>query len=178
MKMTDMKTREKLVKSPAMTTCKGVLLAGLLLLSGNAMAQQGTIRLEHKAEQWQSVIDENGAEQVRLVKATNVVPGERVLFTVTYTNTGDQPAERVTVTNPVPEHMTYVDDSATGDNTSVLFSVDGGDSFAAATDLRVSNADGTERPAGAADYTHVRWIVGNDIGPGASGTVQFTATVK
>lgn len=178
MKMNNMMTREKLMNSLAITTAKGVLLAGLLLLSGNALAQQGTIRLEHKAEQWQSVTDENGAEQMRLVKATNVVPGERVLFTVTYTNTGDQPAERVTVTNPVPEHMAYVDDSATGDNTSILFSVDGGESFAAAPDLRVSNTDGTQRPAGAGDYTHVRWIVGSDIAPGANGTVQFTAIVK
>ena len=176
--MKDMMTRGKLMNSVAITAAKRMLLAGLLLLSGSALAQQETIRLEHKAEQWQSVTDEDGVQKMELVRATNVVPGEKVLFTVTYANTGDQPAERVTITNPVPEHMAYVDESATGDNTSILFSVDGGDSFAAAPDLRVSNTDGTQRPAGASDYTHVRWIVGSDIAPGASGTVQFTATVK
>ena len=176
--MNDMMTKGKLMNSVANSLVKGMLLSGLLLLGSTAWAQQETIRLEHKAEQWQSVTDEDGAERMRLVKATNVVPGEEVLFTVTYANTGDQPAERVTITNPVPEHMAYVDESATGDNTSILFSVDGGDSFAAAADLRVSNTDGTQRPAGASDYTHVRWIVGSDIAPGASGTVQFTATVK
>jgi len=107
-----------------------------------------------------------------------VVPGEKVLFTVTYANTGDQPAEDVTITNPVPEHMAYVDNSAAGDNTSVLFSVDGGESFAATTDLLMTNADGTQRPAAASDYTHVRWIVGSDIAPGTSSKVQFSATVK
>lgn len=176
--MNDMMTTGKLMNNVAISAAISMLLAGLLLLGGNALAQQGAIRLEHKAEQWETVTDENGDEQVQLVTATNVVPGERVLFTVTYTNTGDQPAETVTITNPVPEHMAYVDDSATGDNTSVLFSVDGGESFAAAPDLRVTNTDGTQRPAGAGDYTHVRWIVGSDIAPGAKGTVQFTATVK
>lgn len=176
--MNDMTAREILVNDAAISSARGVLLVGLLLLSGIALAQQGTIKLEHKAEQWQSVIDDDGAEQMQLVKATNVVPGEKVLFTVTYANTGDQPAENVTITNPVPEHMVYVDGSAAGDNTSILFSADGGESFAAAADLRVSNDDGLLRPAGASDYTHVRWVVQSDIAPGTSGTVQFTATVK
>lgn len=176
--MNNMMRKGKLMNSVAISTVKSMLLAGLLLLSGSALAQQDTIRLEHKAEKWQSVTDENGAEQMRLVEATNVVPGERVLFSVTYTNSGDQPAENVTITNPVPEQMTYVDDSATGNNTSILFSVDGGESFAAASDLQVGNADGTQRPASASDYTHVRWLVRSDIAPGTSGTVQFTATVK
>ena len=166
------------MNSVAISTAKGVFLVGLLLLGGNALAQQGTIKLEHKAEQWETVTDDNGAEQMQLVRATNVVPGQKVLFTIAYNNTGDQPAENVTITNPVPEHMAYVDDSAAGDNTSILFSVDGGESFAAASDLQVSNADGTQRPASTSDYTHARWIVGSDIAPGASGTVQFTATVK
>ena len=176
--MNDMTTRRKLMNSMAISAVNSMLLAGLLLLGGNAMAQQGTIRLEHKAEQWERVTDEDGAEQRRLVTATNVVPGEKVLFTVTYTNAGDQPAENVVITNPVPEHMLYVDESATGDNSSILFSADGGESFAVASVLQVSNDDGSQRPAGASDYTHVRWVVQNDIAPGTSGTVQFTATVK
>jgi uncharacterized repeat protein (TIGR01451 family) len=178
MKMNDMMTREILMSRLALRITNGVLLAGLLLLSGIALAQQGTIKLEHKAEQWQSIIGEDGAEQVQLVEATNVVPGEKVLFTVTYANTGDQPAENVTITNPVPEHMVYVDDSAAGDNTSILFSADGGENFAAASDLRVSNDDGSQRPASASDYTHVRWVVQSDIAPGTSGAVQFAAVVK
>ncbi|MDH3362221.1 MAG: hypothetical protein OEM50_01540 [Gammaproteobacteria bacterium] len=162
----------------AISIAKVVLLSGLLLLAGNALAQQGTIRLEHQAEQWETVTDDNGAEQVQLVKVTNVVPGDKVLFTVTYTNTGDQPAENVAITNPVPEHMVYVDDSAAGDNTSILFSADGGENFADASDLRVSNDDGSQRPANASDYTHVRWVVQSDVAPGTSGAVQFAAVVE
>lgn len=162
----------------AMTTAKGLLLAGLLILAGSAVAQQNTIRLEHKAEQWESVTDDNGIEQARLVEAANVLPGEEVLFTVTYTNLGDEPAEDVTITNPVPEHMVYVDNSASGNNTSVTFSVDGGQTFGAPQDLLVTDALGTPRPAIARDYTHVRWVVDSDVASGASDTVQFTAIVK
>lgn len=173
-----MMARQRLIIDMAIATTKGALLVGLLLLSSIASAQQGAIRLEHKAEQWQSVTDRNGVEEIQLVEASNVVPGEKVLFTVTYTNTGDQPAEDVTITNPVPRHMVYVDDSAVGDNTTILFSADGGGSFAMASELLVRNTDGTQRPAGASDYTHVRWIVRSDIASGTRGTVQFMATVK
>ena len=166
------------MKNLTITTSKGLLLTGLLILGSVAVAQETTIRLEHKAEQWERVTDENGVEQTRLVEATRVLPGAAVLFTVTYTNTGDEPAENVTVTNPVPDHMVYVDASASGDNASVTFSVDGGESFAAAQNLSVADANSVQRPAIAKDYTHVRWIVDNDVASGASGAVQFTAVVE
>ena len=156
---------------------KSLLIVGLLILSGNASAQQGTIQLEHKAEQWETVTDDNGVEQTQLVEATNVLPGERVLFSVTYTNNGDQAVEEVVITNPVPDHMVYIDNSASGDNTSITFSVDGGESFGAPRDLLVTDASGTQRPATAKDFTHVRWIVESDIASGASDTVQFSAVV-
>ena len=166
------------MNNQAMTITKYLLLVGLLMLGSNAVAQQGTIQLEHKAEQWERVTDDNGVEQTRLVPAARVLPGEELLFTVTYTNTGDQPAENITITNPVPEHMDYVVRSATGDNASVSFSVDGGESFGVEQDLSITDAQGTQRPAAADDYTHVRWIVGSNVAPGASGTVQFTAIVE
>ena len=160
------------------TISKGLWLTGLLILGSVAVAQETTIRLEHKAEQWESVIDDNGVEQTRLAEAARVLPGAAVVFTVTYTNTGDEPAENVTITNPVPDHMVYVDASASGDNATVTFSVDGGASFAAAQDLLVADALGVQRSAIAKDYTDVRWIVDSDIASDTSGTVQFTAVVK
>ena len=178
MKMNDMMTREKLMNSLATTTSNGVLLAALLLLSGSALAQQGAIQLEHKAEQWESVTDDNGIEQPQLAEAARVLPGEEVLFTVTYTNVGDEAAEDVVITNPVPEHMSYVNNSATGDNSSVTFSVDGGDTFSAPQDLLITDALGAERPAAARDYSHIRWVVDSDVNAGGSGTVQFAAVVE
>lgn len=171
-----MKTRQ--MKKTTFRTVAGLLLAGLLLVGGNAIAQQSGLKLEHKAEQWESVIDEDGAEQTRLVEAANVLPGEEVLFTVTYMNAGDSPAEDVVITNPVPDHMVYVDRSAVGDNTTLAFSVDGGKTFGAADSLTVSDANGRPRAAIGSDYTHLRWVVVDEIAAGATGTVQFKAVVK
>jgi len=173
-----MMTREKLVNSLATTASKGVLLAALLLLGGNAMAQQGAIRLEHKAEQQEIVTDDNGIEQTRLVEAARVLPGEEVLFTVTYSNVGGEAAEDVVIINPVPEHMFYVNESATGENTSVTFSVDGGKTFAAPQDLLITDELGAERPAAARDYSHIRWVIDSEVAAGGSGTVHFAAVVE
>jgi len=77
----------------AMTLAKFLLLISLLILGGNAIAQQNPINLEHKAEQWERFTDESGVEQTRLVAAARVLPGEELLFTVSYTNTGNEPAD-------------------------------------------------------------------------------------
>ena len=166
------------MKKQTSTIFDGLALIGSLFLGGNVLAQPGTIELSHKAEHWQTVIDDRGVERIELAPSTRVLPGEEVLLTSTYTNTGEQPAEEVTITSPIPTEMVYVQDSAVGDNTSVQFSVDGGSSFAASDELLVTDPDGTERLAGANDYTHVRWVVSADVLSGDSGSVQFAAVVK
>ncbi len=155
-----------------------VLFMSLLAIAGGAWAQQGTLRLEHKAEQTESFTDTDGVERTRLVEAGRVLPGEPIQFTVTYTNTGAEPLENITITNPVPDHMGYVEGSATGDETSITFSVDGGTNFDVSQNLAVTDEEGTLRRATAADYTHVRWVIGSDVASGASGEVQFTAVVE
>jgi len=155
-----------------------VLFVSLLATADGAWAQQGSLRLEHKAEQTESFTDADGVERTRLVEAGRVLPGEPIQFTVIYTNTGAEPAEDITITNPVPDHMDYVEGSAAGNETSITFSVDGGTNFNEPQDLAVTDEEGTLRRATAADYTHVRWVIGGDVAPAASGEVQFTAVVE
>jgi uncharacterized repeat protein (TIGR01451 family) len=154
-----------------------LLLLGALS-ANTAIAQQGNVQVEHKAEQRQSFIDENGVEQTRMTEATRVIPGEEIFFTVTYRNSGDEPAENITVTNPVPNNMDYVNGSASGDNTTIIFSVVGGNNFDTPQNLTVTDTEGSQKPASAVDYTHIRWTVEGDIAPDASGTVQFSAVVE
>lgn len=161
------------------STIKGFLAAAALLaISGGALAQQGSIRLEHSAQQWELFTDASGVQQRQLVEAERVLPGEELLFTVTYTNVGDKAAENVTITNPIPEHMDYLTGSAGGENVTITFSVDGGRSFADARDLQVTDSQGRTRPAVAQDYTHVRWVVAPELAPGAGGAVQFSAVIE
>jgi len=160
------------------TTTAFLSVATLLLISDSALAQPQSIRLEHKAQQWELVLDARGVEQRQLVEAARVLPGEEVLFTVTYTNVGDRAAENVTITNPIPEHMDYLDGSAGGDDIAITFSVDGGRSFADSDELQVTDGQGRSRRARAQDYTHVRWVIAPNLAPGASGAVQFSAVIE
>jgi hypothetical protein len=73
--------------------------------------------------------------------------------------------------------MTYVVGSAFGPGSDIVFSVDGGRSFAEPENLFVTES-GVERLASADDYTHIRWLVNNDIVAGAQGMAQFRARLK
>jgi uncharacterized repeat protein (TIGR01451 family) len=118
-------------------------------------------------------------EKVRIEAAkANVAPGDVVIFTTRYTNKGKQPATGVVVTNPVPEHMTYVDLSAEGKGSRIEFSIDGGRTYATPEKLKVTDKDGRTRPALPRDYTHIQWTITGSLQPGVGGSVTFRARVK
>ncbi len=104
-------------------------------------------------------------------------PGGEIVYTVKFENAGDKPANDVVVTNPVPEHMRYVANSAGGPGTEVTYSVDGGKSFAAPDRLNVRGPEG-ERVATADDYTHLRFRLLNPLPPGSVAYARFRAVVK
>lgn len=119
-----------------------------------------------------------GEQVVKRTTASSVVPGTEVIYTITATNTGSEAADNIVVTNPIPPQTVYVDGSASGANTVIMFSVDGGNSYDTATKLTVKNAAGVARPATAADYTHVRWTFEYGLDPGQKGDVWYRTRVK
>ncbi len=155
------------------------LLTLPLLFSFPALAAQG-IELKSTAEVEITVTGVNGEKELKRINASqaNVVPGETVIFTTHYVNHGEQPATAVVITNPVPEHMIYLEKSAEGKGTDITFSIDQGKSFAAEAQLKVKDAEGKEREATVADYTHIRWTVEGALARGAIGSVSFRAKVK
>jgi uncharacterized repeat protein (TIGR01451 family) len=124
-------------------------------------------------------LNAEGKKEVKRIDAAKaaVVPGDTVIFTVSYANTDTKPADRVIVINPVPEHVIYADKSAEGTGTTIEFSVDGGKTYAAPGKLTVTSA-GKQRPAIAADYTHIRWTLSKPLAPGGKGSVSFKAQIK
>lgn len=151
----------------------------LLLLSVPAMAAGG-IELKAVAEVEVTVKNAKGEPELQRVEAStvNVAPGDAVIFSTAYENLGDQPATDVVITNPMPEHMLYLDGSAEGQGTRIELSVDNGKTFAPEGQLKVKDAEGKERPATAADYTHIRWTIEGALPPAAKGSVSFRAKVK
>jgi len=158
-----------------------ILSMALLLTPVLAAAQQkGGVELTSTAEVEVVEKSEIGETVTKLIAAdkANVLPGDTVIFTIIYVNTGGQPATGVVINNPVPEHMEYVDKSAEGAGTGITFSVDKGKVFGLQAALKIIGKDGKERPARAADITNVRWSLDKPLAAGDKGSVSYRAKVK
>ena len=150
----------------------------MLALSLQAVAQeQGHLNVTTTVQKQEVTVNDSGEAETRLVAADTVVPGESVVYTITFQNISDEPAANVVITNPISEDLTYVSGSAFGPGTVIQFSTDGGQNFAAADELTVID-DGVSRPAGPDDFTHIRWVMQNELAVGAQGTARFTAVLK
>ena len=123
-------------------------------------------------------VNPDGSQTVTLKPASRVVPGTEVIYTITARNAGSEPADSVVVTNPVPAHTRYVEDSAAGANSDITFSVDGGKTWGRADTLMVPDANGELRQAVADDYTHVRWTLKSSLAPDQQAPVWYRARVR
>lgn len=148
----------------------------LLLLALNAAAQSH-LEVQTTVQKQEVFVNAQGEEETRLVPADTVLPGETVFYTITFTNVSNEVADRVVITNPIDESLVYLDGSAFGAGMDIVFSVDGGESFAAASELTVTE-DGQVRAAEPRDFTHVRWVMRNDLAAGAQGTARFAAVLE
>jgi uncharacterized repeat protein (TIGR01451 family) len=155
-------------------------VAASLFIGVAPHAQAQTVELVTKVEREIEVL-EKGVKVRKTGPPEKIVPGDEVIYTVTYTNKTGKPAENVSVTNPVPTHTRYRDGSAAGEGATITYSVDGGKTFATPDKLTVAIKDKSgkdiARPAAAADYTHIRWLLKQSVAPGQSGTVRFRAVV-
>lgn len=160
--------------------CTALLLLLITTLTASpAVSQEGPlVKLTSEVLKEVQVVNDKGEEETRLVPASSAMPGEVLTFTISYFNEGEAEAGQIVLTNPVPEHMTYVGGSATGEGTVVTFSVDGGVTYGTPDALTVQGEDGRERRARASDYSHIRWQLTQPVPPGGKGAVGFKASVK
>ena len=157
-----------------------LILAFLMLGAANALLAQdkGIIDLRMVAEVEVKVTNDNGEIEIQRTPAARVIPGDEVIYTIYYSNTGSKSAEEVVIVNPIPEHMIYSANSAFGNSTIVMYSVDNGKTFAAAKELMVVDKTGKKRPARESDYTHIRWAMAEPLEAGANGSVGFKAQLE
>ncbi len=116
----------------------------------------------------------DGTAKVELRAADTVVPGDRLVFILTYRNETSRPVPDVVITNPVPAPVAFEGAAAS----VAEVSVDGGRSWGTLGTLRIQIDDGRLRPATAFDVTHIRWAIGRPVPPGATGRLSFRGTVK
>jgi uncharacterized repeat protein (TIGR01451 family) len=154
--------------------------AALSVFVVSAFAQEpssGHLLVKTVVQKEELVTDEKGETKAELVDAKTVVPGDEVVYTVTFQNVSDQAAENVVITNPIASDLVYVDGSAFGPGSDIVFSVDGGNVFASAGELMVTE-DGVTRPAEPRDFTHIRWRMQSDVSAGSQGVARFRARLQ
>ncbi len=173
----------EMLSDPAISGRAGAAAASLaivlLAVSGSALAQeaqQNHLDVRTVVQKETTIENEDAEAETTLVAAERVLPGEKVVYTITFTNVGAEAAENVMITNPIDASLTYLNGSAFGVGMRIEFSADGGRSFAGQGELRVATEAG-ERAAEAADYTHLRWTLIEALPPGETGVARFAATV-
>jgi len=163
-------------KGTTMRTLLSVIL--LAALSASAYAQEeGHLNVRTVVQKEQVTVNEVGEVKTELVAGDTFVPGEKVVYTITFRNISEEPAENVVITNPISGELMYIDGSAFGPGSDIQFSVDGGQTFANSNELTVTEG-GVTRPAGAGDFTHIRWVMQQDLAAGAQGVARFSAILE
>lgn len=155
-----------------------VILFAAMLFSSVAAESEATLKLHAVVHKDVEVINEQGEKTSKQVEALNVIPGDEVIYTIYYSHIGNEPAENVFITNPIPEQLVYQDGTALGGNTVITFSVDGGQTFNTPENLKVKNTEGKMIQAKPTDYTHIRWTMAKSVLPKDEGFVSFRALLE
>lgn len=165
------KTPQKKKKSLVSKVSLGLLIA--FGLSTSAMAvQQGHLQVTSKVQKM-IMVNHNGKKVPTYVPAKRVLPGEIVQYNTFFQNISNEPAANINIVNPIPKHTVYLPNSAQGQSTNIVFSVDGGKHYGRAETLKVRGKDGKIYSAKPSDYTHIRWQYRGHLSPHERKAVGF-----
>ena len=139
-------------------------------------AEPGAIKISSIAEKETEVIDKNGNKTSKRTRVDTAVPGDEIVYTITFENISTKPASNIVITNPIPNDTTYI--SATGVNTEITFSIDGNNQYATPDKLIVTTKEGVTRLAVPSDYSHMRWVYAGELGVDKTSQVSFRAVIK
>lgn len=156
-----------------------------------AVDPRSNVTIESIAQVERIEKDANDGDVTKLYSPADVkvIPGDRLVFTNSYRNTGAVPVTGFVVNNPIHPAVSF---SQVMENWA-LVSVDGGKNFGKLVELTVavlpeeteegdtasavSEAPAT-RAAQPSDVTHIRWAFSKAIASGASGKLEFRGVVK
>ena len=150
-----------------------------LLLSTTVWAKP-KVELSMSSEK-EITLKENGVDVVKRVPATEVEPGQILVFTLSYSNKGDEKATNVVFNNPIPKETVYEPGSAIGSGSEITFSIDGGKNYKKPSlltyETRGPDGKPVKKKASPEQYTHVRWKI-SSVAPGGGGQLSYKARVK
>ncbi len=141
------------------------LVASVPATAKDTVVLSGIVQLER-------IVTEDGKARKVLAAPEGVVPGDRLLFTTSYENSGGEPVENFVVTNPLPAAIRLAEADA-----AFQVSVDGGVTFGDLSAIKIEDAEAGARAAEARDVTHIRWTL-ERLDPGAQGNLNYYGIVR
>ena len=118
-----------------------------IAVAANNVTLSSDVFVERKIEK------SDGKTAIVLEQPKTVLPGDNLVFVVKYKNVGNAPATDFSVTNPLPEAVTF---NGTSDGNEIV-SVDGGKNWGPLSALTFKRKNGEVRPALLSDVTHIKW---------------------
>lgn len=149
------------------------LLAFATLLA--AAAPAGPLQVTSHLLVERHVAERDGTTRIVTAEGVRARPGDRLIVSLAYRNTGPEPIADLVLADPVPAELAYR--AAAAASPPAELSVDG-HRFAPLDALTVALPGGGTRPAAAADVVAVRWRFARPLAPGGGGTVAFRAVLK
>lgn len=153
------------------------LLKTSALLCVVASLVNANVSISSASYQEQTKMMENGEKMTSWVKASKVIPGTVIRYVNALENSANETANQLVVSNPIPENMEYLANSATCQTgCSLDYSVDGGKSYDKAENLYVGFAE-ERHLARASEYTNIRWTIDSLLATSQS-AVEYKARLK
>ena len=156
----------------------GLVLAALVALPLAAWGQP-KIAITIKAQK-EVTVTVQGKQIKKMIAAKGVQPGEEIVYTLSYVNSGSEAAKDVVISDPIPAGTAFIPGSASelGD---LAFSIDHGKSYKKPTlltyELRGGDGKVQKKVASPEDYTDIRWTIPS-VAAGGKGSVNFKVKVK
>ena len=146
----------------------------------NAPGNAPTLKLKIDMQK-EVMVEKDGKTVPDFVAADQSIRNDVLRFMITYTNTGAQEATGASVVDPIPQGTVFLSGSATGQDTEILYSFDGGKNFKAPPlKYTETKPDGTtvEKEVPPEMVTHLKWEIKKALPAGQSGQVSFKVKVK
>ena len=147
------------------------------LMLPTAVAKTPSLSSANVQNQLASELDNTGFK-LEMKGSQQLFADNRMLYTVSFQNTGYTASGDIDITSPVPPHTVYIPNSAHGENCDILFSVDGGYSWGQAGQLEIKTNNGDRRIATADDYTHIKWLYRPELRPTETQQVSFQVVME
>ncbi len=117
----------------------------------------------------------DGATDIHLVAAQRAMPGDRLVYVLTYRNTGSQPVSNLTLDYPMSKGVAYR--APAEGSQAPLVSTDGVH-FGQPGDLAGGSRPEASQKPGDDMVKALRWQVTGPVAPGGEGKVSFKAALN